>query len=73
VIALSGKGECAVYTDRLLVVMPAVVELVPAVIGRGRHSSRFGHTCVSVAGIHLKNPYKRFPIKNVGNDAKDLF
>ena len=72
-IALSGKGERAVYTDRLLVVMPAGVELVPAVIGRGRHSSRFGHTCVSVAGIHLKNPYIRFPINNGGNDAKDLF
>ena len=55
-IALSGNGERVVYTDRPLVVMLAVVERVPAVIGRGGHSSPFGHICVSVAGIHRKNP-----------------
>jgi hypothetical protein len=28
----------------------------------------FGHTCVSVAGIHPKGNQDGFPIKNVGND-----
>jgi hypothetical protein len=53
-MALSENVERTVYTDRPLVVMPAVVELLPAVIGRGGHLSHFAHLCVSVAGIHLK-------------------
>jgi hypothetical protein len=55
VTALNENVERTVYTDRALVVIPAVIELVPAVIGRGGHLSPFGHPCVSVAGIHLKN------------------
>jgi hypothetical protein len=53
-MALSENVEHVAYTDSPLVVMPAVVELVPAVFGRGGHLSPFAHPCVSVAGIHLK-------------------
>ena len=79
-MALSENVKRTVYTDRPLVVMPVVVELLPAVIGRGGHLSSFGHPCVSVAGIHLKNlkidsrltmsgvPGK---MNDVGNETKD--
>ena len=53
-MALSENVERTVYTDRPLVVKPAVVELLPAAIGRGGHLSSFVHPCVSVAGTHLK-------------------
>ena len=31
----------------------------------------FCHTCMPVAGIHLKNAQDGFPITNVGNDEED--
>jgi hypothetical protein len=48
-----------------------VCELAPVVLGRGRHPSPFGHTCVLVAGIHPKGNQERFPINNVGNDGDE--
>jgi hypothetical protein len=76
-MALSENVKRAVYTDRPLVVMPAVVELGPAVLGRGGHLSPFGHPCVSVAGIHLNNLtidsrlQMSGKMNDVGNGAKD--
>ena len=44
----------------------------PYSLCRGGHLfPPFCHTCMPVAGIHLKNAQDGFPITNVGNDEED--